>query len=95
MRRARARLRKYMMHHFKPKPQYGYINPTLLPRKEEKPDGHLLGVPYYKGGRVPRVPIPKDIPVHEFDFRYKFHRIHGSPRNITSVSSVPNKEKDL
>lgn len=95
MRRARARLRKYMMRHFKPKSQYGYISPTLLPRKEKEPDGYLLGVPYYREPRAPKDRPPK---VLEFDFRHKFHRIHGSPRNnpsVKSVSSVPNKEKPL
>ena len=59
-RRAQARLRKYMRH-LKPKEQYGYINPTFVPRKAEKPDGYLLGVPFYKGCRPPLHPISKDM----------------------------------
>ena len=79
-RRAQARLRKYMRH-LKPKEQYGYINPTFVPRKAEKPDGYLLGVPFYKGCRPPHHPISKDIPVHKFEFTYKDHYFWGAPKN--------------
>ena len=80
LRRAQARLRKYMRH-LKPKEQYGYINPTFVPRKAEKPDGYLLGVPFYKGGRPPRHPIPKDVPVHKWEFTYKDHYFWSAPKN--------------
>ena len=73
-RRAQARLGKYFW-------KYLLRKSKSSVRKAEKPDGYLLGIPFYKGCRPPLHPIPKDVPVHKFEFTYKDHYFWSSPKN--------------
>lgn len=73
-RRAQARLGKYFW-------KYLLRKSKSSVRKAEKPDGYLLGVPFYKGCRPPLHPISKDIPVRKWEFTYKDHYFWGAPKN--------------
>lgn len=73
-RRAQTRLGKYFW-------KYLLRKSKSSVRKAEKPDGHLLGVPFYKGCRPPLHPISKDIPVHKWEFTYEDHYFWSAPKN--------------